>query len=431
MPEPRAAVDVGAAGLRRVLIVAYYFPPLGGIGSMRTSRFAQDLEDYGWHATVLAPRSGSYHRDPELTFAEERVVRTGSLEISRVAKHALHTGGDDITPAAPGPLVAGLRKLARSCVYFPDAQIGWYAPALITGRRTLRAGRFDLIFSTAYPMTAHLVARRLRRAAKLPWVAEYRDPFSDLVHPTGFNWRRADRLERAIASEADEIVMTAPTWALTYGQRWGRDIEVITNGCDTAAARAAAPQAFVLSHLGSMFPERQRLDGLWRALETLTKTGEAPRLKFIGRLRSEVRAELDAHGLSPIVDESGFIPHDQAVAAIMASTAVLLCGQADDSLLLKGWIPAKTFEYLATDVPILYVGNPGSDVATILRAYPGCHVVAPDDTESIISALRATRGQRFPRDISELTRHTLAGRLARTFDRVVSSKKRDGVLAEV
>jgi len=78
--------------MRRVLIVAYYFPPLGGMGSIRVTGFATHLPAYGWEPVVLAPRTGAYHRDPELRFPEERVVRTRSFELSRAAKRVLQTG---------------------------------------------------------------------------------------------------------------------------------------------------------------------------------------------------------------------------------------------------------------------------------------------------------------------------------------------------
>ena len=168
-------------------------PALCGIGSLRASRFAQDLESYGWEATVLAPSVGSYHRDPELVFPEQRVIRTPSLEISRVGKRMLHTGGDDVTPASPGPLANGLRKLARSCIYYPDAQIGWYLPAIGAGLRAVRGTTFDLIFSTAYPMTSHLIARTLHRATKLPWWRIIR-PVQPPRPPHRHKLRRADRL---------------------------------------------------------------------------------------------------------------------------------------------------------------------------------------------------------------------------------------------
>src|SRR3954453_12394648 len=70
--------------MRRLLVVAYYFPPIGGIGSIRLVRFGEHLPDFGWDATVLAPKGTPHATDPELLYPEEHVVRSRSLELSRL-----------------------------------------------------------------------------------------------------------------------------------------------------------------------------------------------------------------------------------------------------------------------------------------------------------------------------------------------------------
>ena len=182
--------------MRRALIVAYYFPPLGGIGSLRVSGFATHLREYGWEPTVLAPRDGAYYRDPQISFPEHDVIRTPSIEFSRVGKRVLRAGGTDVVAADVGGARAAVRRGARAALYFPDAQIGWYAPALITARRALRERRFDAVFSSSFPITAHLVARRLHRWLKIPWIAEFRDPWSAMLARQGRSSARAARLER-------------------------------------------------------------------------------------------------------------------------------------------------------------------------------------------------------------------------------------------
>src|SRR4051794_22182391 len=118
--------------MRRVLIVAYYFPPLGGAGSLRVSGLATFLPEYGWEPTVLAPRDGAYYRDPQIVFPEQRVIRTPSIELSRTGKRLLRAGGNDVVAANVVGARAGVRNTARAALYFPDGQIGWYVPALIT-----------------------------------------------------------------------------------------------------------------------------------------------------------------------------------------------------------------------------------------------------------------------------------------------------------
>src|SRR4051794_14189238 len=213
--------------MRRVLIVAYYFPPLGGAGSLRVSGFATHLPEYGWEPTVLTPRDGAYYRDSQIAFPERSVIRTPSIELSRIGKRLLRTGGSDVVGAKPGAARAVLRNAARATLYFPDAQVGWYAPAMITARRALRERRFDAIFSSSFPITAHLVARRLHRWMNIPWIAEFRDPWSALHEDPA---TRAARLERSLARECTRVAMTSPSWAALHGRLWGREVAVIGHG---------------------------------------------------------------------------------------------------------------------------------------------------------------------------------------------------------
>ena len=135
-------------------MISYYFPPLGGIGSVRALKFAQYLPEFGWDPVVITPRKGAYHADPNLAFDETKVVRTGSLEISRAAKRMIGRGGDDTRAAEVGPALGRLRSFARRWIYRPDAQVGWYPFALGAARRILRERRCDVILSSSFPITA-------------------------------------------------------------------------------------------------------------------------------------------------------------------------------------------------------------------------------------------------------------------------------------
>src|SRR4051794_14989412 len=238
--------------MRRVLIVAYYFPPLGGAGSLRVSGLATHLPEYGWEPTVLAPRNGAYYRDPQIPFPERQGIRTPSIELSRTGKRLLRAGGTDLVAAEPDRARVAVRSAARAALYFPDAQVGWYAPAMVTARRALRERHFDAIFSSSFPITAHLVARGLHRRMRIPWIAEFRDPWSALRASQGAPATRAARLERSLARESASVAMTSPSWAALHGRLWGREVVVIPHGHSGSNPSSAPPDDdFVIGYLGS------------------------------------------------------------------------------------------------------------------------------------------------------------------------------------
>jgi glycosyltransferase involved in cell wall biosynthesis len=404
--------------MRRVLMVAYYFPPLGGIGSLRAVKFATYLPEFGWEPTVLAPRDGAYYRDPSLTFPEERVIRTSSFEVSRLGKRAVGAGGTDTEAAAVGPTLGQVRRFVRRWIYHPDAQVGWYPFAVAAGRRALRDVRFDAIFSSSFPITAHLVARRLHRDHGVPWVAEFRDPWAD-VPPDAKSGDRRDRLERALLRDADAVVTVSPSWRDRFLEKGPRRVEIVTNGFDAADLPAASPSDdYVVTHLGSFYPRMQDLSAVWEALKKIRaqEPGLRLRVRFVGEIAVEVRDEIAAYGLSDVLEVTGFLSHRAALAATMASSLLVAAGFRREDPLYEGWIPAKLFEYLGTGLPIVYMGAASTDAARLLAEQAACRVIAPGDVESVLAAFLEFRRQgRIHRDLAPYARRALAGQLGEIF----------------
>jgi glycosyltransferase involved in cell wall biosynthesis len=414
--------------VRQVLMVAYYFPPIGGIGSIRAASFARFLPEFGWQATVLAPADTPHPADRSLDVGQVPVVRTRSVELSRLGRRPAPDGRatDMAAPHQPvaRPLPSRwLRRVAKQVV-FPDAQVGWYPAAAAGGIRLLREQPFDLIFSSAFPITSHLVARTLKRRSSLPWVAEFRDPWSDDQEFRVVS-AAALRLERAMAAYADAVVLPSQTFADYYTRRWGVKASVIGHGSHAAFPPAVPrPNPPVLAHVGSYLPDRQRLETLWLALAEMRQRSYAiPRLRWVGPFPDEARAELERHGLEDILDATGFVSQSEALSLMSAASGLVACGFADTGALSLGTTPAKLLEYVASGVPIIYVGHPHSEAGRMLSKYPGCHIVPFGDVEGAIRAVQtAVNDQVHQREVADLSRRARTAELAGLFDSVLGQR---------
>jgi glycosyltransferase involved in cell wall biosynthesis len=408
----------------KVLVVAYYFPPIGGIGSIRLKRFAELLPQSGWQPTVLAPRDTPHPSDQGLSFPEEHVVRSPSIELSRVGRTALAARSTD--SGSPDParqsLRGALRQFAHRYVFFPDAQIGWYPGAVRAGKAALKRESFDAIYSSSFPISGHLVARTLARHSGLPWVAEYRDPWSDALPRDHPYRRRAQALERAIAREATTVVMPTRTWAAHYGSVWGTDIAVLPNGLDTQLPAGHAPERPTLTHVGSYYPGEHDLSALWQALARLRERSseDLPRIRFVGNLPEELRREVADWGLGDVFESTGFVSHEEAMRELMSATMLIASGIRGADARRRGWVPAKIFEYLASGLPVLYVADATSDAAHILAGHAGVHLVAPGDVDGALAAVQVGLGEAVrQRDVSQLSREAGARKLAQILDAAV------------
>src|SRR4051794_8746832 len=401
--------------MRRLLVVAYYFPPIGGIGSIRLVRFGEHPPEFGWGAPVLAPQGAPHAAEPRLSYPEEHVVRSRSLELSRlkqlVPRVRASADGDD------GRARAAARTAGR--LLYPDPQIGWFPGAIVAGRRAVRRGSFDAILSSSFPLTAHLVAARLGRTAGIPWIAEFRDPWSDDLPARYPLRRRAAALERAIATEATTVVMPTRTWADHYARIWGRPVVIVPNGHDGRLPAAPRPDVPTFTHLGSMYPERQSFAALWKAMAHVAGNYAPDRFKirFIGELPAAVDGELRAAGLEATIEVTGLVSHERAMELVASSSLLFASGGLTDDISERGWIPAKLFEYLASDVPILWLGGTTCDAATLLAGHPGCYLAEPDDHHTVAAALGAgLGGDRLERDVDDSSARARAGLLAGLLD---------------
>ena len=417
--------------MRRVLMLHYYFPPLGGMGSVRVVKIASQLPQVGWMPMVVSPRSGPDVYDPSLVAPEACVVRTAQLRLRRA-------GAGLVPPAvarAPGRghPAAGVRALVHRWLYRPDPQIGWYPFALRAARRALREHPADAIFSSSCPITAHLVARALHRETRLPWIAEFRDLWTDASPHDGRRLEAVVALERALIRQATGVVTVSDTWMDLFQSRGARRVWTLTNGFDPREfAAEIAPRRLTATYVGTYYPDRQDMHTAIAALGALAR--ERPysslTLRFVGELPPALPAALATHGLGARVDYTGFVPHTDCVREMMASTVLLVPGPVtDERPELRGNIAGKTFECLATRRPILFVGAPDSDAARLLRPFARVRIVAPGDVEGAKAALRSILADPAPpsgEDLEPFTHRALAARLARILS-TACTDQRDSV----
>jgi hypothetical protein len=147
---------------------------------------------------------------------------------------------------------------------------------------------------------------------------------------------------------------------------------------------------------------------------------QVPIVRFVGNVPNELREELERFKIADLLEETGFIAHDEAMREVMSASMLVGSGIHGADALHRGWVPAKLFEYLASDLPILCVADAESDVARLLTGQPGCQLVAPGDVDQALVALRAGLASPGPqgRDTAAISRSARAEQLAALLDRV-------------
>ena len=437
---------------RKVLMIAYAFPPTGGSGVQRTAKFAKYLPQFGWLPTVWTvddadglPRDETLCHDlpPEVT-----VCAGASLGGVRAFRRSLRgfanaRAGEGWTALASRFVKAVDWRLENwvtsNC--FPDDCIGWARRSLGMLRTRLATENFDVIYSTYSPASNHWLALEIKKATGLPWVADFRDLWTqDCRYRSDSPTRRAAhrRLEKEFLETADAVVGVTPRQTeILCGFVPGQfeKFHTITNGFDPddfnqlRTSRETKRKQFILSYVGRFDPS-QTPDSWFNALRAFAGQIGPQREKFVLRMVGHVnracKVRLQATGISCEFHE--YMPHREAIQAMIDADALLLCaprGPNGDTI-----IPAKMFEYLATGRPILAIGPPNSICARMVHeAKAG--ISADFDEQTIVAALRrmfdAWRGGTpmqgaDAEDVVGFSRMELTGRLARLLDQLCEER---------
>ncbi|HEY8548390.1 MAG TPA: glycosyltransferase [Vicinamibacterales bacterium] len=449
---------------RRVAIVTYAYPPMNVPGALRAAALARHLPAYGWEPLVVTVTPGSaLYLDPPGDCPPPRekfpngvgdsppplqILRTRDLSLHGLAARMAsrkdgHAGRDRLerlkghNVQANGRLpLRALHWVYRHWAAFPDETWPWMLeyPRI---RRALRTAAIDAIVSTSPPPTCHLIASRLARDLRVPWIADYRDLWSDRTA-----WRRTRPLrpleraiERCVMKRAAGIVTISQPLAEDLVALLGRPVAVIPNGFepldapDTASPLPIDPHRFTLVHTGTLTHGTRDPGLLFGAIATLLDTGDvaAPELDvwLIGRHLEVARAALARWPqLAPLVHLVPSVPRPVALDAQRRASVLVALGTPNPAH--AGDVTSKVFEYLQAQRPVLAFAPRDGSLDRLLADTAGGQVVtsSAEAASALLHWLRQWREQGRPswtgrpERIARYDRRVLTGEFARLLDRV-------------
>ena len=284
----------------------------------------------------------------------------------------------------------------------PDRWMSWALGAIPAGLRMIRRYRPDVLWST-YPIaTTHFIAHWLHRLSGIPLVADFRDPMAQVGYPENpRTWRSFDRIERAVARSAARMVFVTPSACALYRSRYpsspSERFALVENGYDEESFVAAEYQLdrqplndgrLTLLHSGIVYPAERDPRALFEALGRLRCAGKIdPRAVRI-RFRAPVHAEL----LQQLAAESETSALIEILPPVSYREALQEMLRADGLLVMQGsncneQIPAKLYEYLRAQRPILGLADPLGDTARSMRAAGVEHIAMLENADQVQPAL--------------------------------------------
>ena len=381
--------------MKRVLIITYYWPPSGGSGVQRWLKFAKYLPQLGWEPVIYTPLNPEPNAIDEalcreipegMTVLKRKIFEPYSLYKFLSGKKKGDTiEANIISKESGGSASARLFAFIRGNFFIPDPRCFWIRPSARFLKRYLKKNPVDAIISTGPPHSMHLIAARLSRAAKIKWIADFRDPWTKI-----FYFKHLPLLD-----SADGIVTVSGQIAENFRKATQTPVTVIPNGFDpedfAKAARAtslpeydAIKEKFLLLHTGILADDGNP-DILWKALAELAAEVSGFRQKLqirvMGQAGKSVERAVAEAGLQECFVNMGYMPHSVIPTWQRAASLLLLPLRKEPEA--GGILTGKFFEYLASGSPILAFGPKDGDLAAALAQTGAGTIFQWDEKEAV------------------------------------------------
>lgn len=378
---------------RNVLVIAYYFPPMGLSGVQRTLKFVKYLPQFGWQPTILTVTPTGYFAQ-DYTLLEE--IRPQHIEVERVGSldpnHLFRKKG---VVRMPSERWRKILTYVSDTFFIPDNKIGWKRKALKAGEALFAKKNFELVFATAPPFSDFLIGEELSRRFNKPLVLDYRDPWHEYpfkYYPTPFHKWKNYHLEKRVLQGASRIITTNRRVKELILKRYKfldyHDVTILPQGFDPMDFANHTPPArktrkMRITHAGIFYGDRTPLYFLQALKKIVT---DNPSLKshveacFVGNFHDEHMKLVKSLRLEELVVTTGYLDHAHCVEELIGSDVLWLMLNNDTQS------PGKLYEYFGARKPILACVVDGFLRQTIEEA--GCGVLLdPDDVDGIAAAL--------------------------------------------
>lgn len=386
--------------MRKVLIITYYWPPSGGAGVQRWLKFAKYLPEFGWQPVILTvdPAYASYPQRDESLSSEIHpdclVYTTKSFEFYSLYK--LISGKKEVpyggfANESKESFFQKISKFLRGNFLLPDPRKGWNNYAAKKAEELIQKFDIRTVVTTSPPHSTQLVGLKLKQKLNIRWIADLRDPWTDIYYYGQFRhtaWaRKVDQnFERKVIENADLLITVSDDVKRIFSGKTNVPVAnktvVVPNGFDEEDflnRPVKSEGKKVITYTGTI-SESYDVDGLLKAIGQLDeKIRQKLTIRFVGKVPSLIARKFKSAGVS--TELVGYVDHLKSIEYLFLSDILLMVVPRVKNN--GGIITGKFFEYLASQKPVLAIGPPDGDLAKIIEQTNCGRLFGYEDSESI------------------------------------------------
>jgi hypothetical protein len=283
-------------------------------------------------------------------------------------------------------------KVWEEIFAYPAANIGWYKYAVEAGEKLLAKGKYDAILSSSNPATCHLVANKLKTLFGIPWVADFRDLWTQNHYSEHFTLSKIieKRLETATISAADILTTVSQPLAITLRENHrNKQVNTIMNGFDPEFKNPGTKtsEKFTIVYTGTLYQGKRDPEPLFQATSESINSGKISssdiEILFYGAVDDWLFNDIKKYKLENVINVCGPISREESIHEQRKAQVLLLLTWNHPAE--KGVYTGKLFDYLAAQRPIFAIGIPGSVIEDLLNStQAGTYVTSVEELKNAI-----------------------------------------------
>ena len=382
---------------KKILIVTYYWPPSGGPGVQRVLKFCKYLNETDWKPIILTVKNGDFpviDKTLEKDVLGYKIYKSKSFSLHKIfnflnKKSATPTF--QLSSAIQDGLLIKLSRWIRVNMVIPDGRVGWYFNSINVGNKIFRENKIDAIFSSAPPFTTHLIAKRLALLNNLPWIADFRDPWTDRFYNyENRRWWITSKLDKVLENSVVKSAQKCVTVSKEISKSFKRDFKVVYNGYDEKDFFNVYPdkekENVVIRYIGTM-TKSQNPKNFFEAIAKLNYKQNKYKVELIGNIHPDIKVYIQKKGFDKFVYFISYVDHSEAIQKMVDSHFLLLV--IPNTTKNKGIVTGKLFEYIRSMSKVIMIGPLDSDAAKIINETSSGRCFYYDNMNDIIEYLES------------------------------------------
>ena len=381
--------------MKNILVITYYWPPSGGPGVQRVLKFCKYLNETDWKPIILTVENGDFPVIDETLEKDVngyKIYKSKSFSLHKIFNYMnkkSSTPTFQLSSSKEDSFFIKLSRWIRLNMIIPDGRVGWYFDSIKTGNKIFKENKIEGILSSAPPFTTHLIAKKLALSNSVPWIADFRDPWTDRFYNyENKRWWITSKLDKVLENSVVNSAQQCVTVSREISRYFKKDFRVIHNGYDEEDFLNVNPykenEKVIIRYIGTM-TRSQNPKCFFKAISKLNHNQNKYKVELVGNIHPDVKVDIQNQGFDKFVSFISYVKHSEAIQKMVSSNFLLLVIPKTEKN--KGIVTGKLFEYIRSMSKIIMIGPLDSDAAEIISRTSSGRCFNYDNSDDIIAYL--------------------------------------------